>query len=182
MSQRACSGIECLSGIPGSTGATPIQNVGAYGQEVASTITTGSGARPPLGRDRGARAQAVRLRLPDERLQAGARALGRCSRSSSSCARPAARSRSATRSSPGSSACELGDSGAARRGPRSGARAAPLQGDGARPGRPRHRSAGSFFTNPIVSASELEAIERAAGEQPPAWPEATGASRPRRRG
>ena len=33
------SGIECLSGIPGLVGATPIQNVGAYGQEVAQTIT-----------------------------------------------------------------------------------------------------------------------------------------------
>ncbi len=32
------SGIEALSGIPGSAGATPIQNVGAYGQQVASTI------------------------------------------------------------------------------------------------------------------------------------------------
>lgn len=31
-------GIECLSGIPGSVGATPIQNVGAYGQEVSDTI------------------------------------------------------------------------------------------------------------------------------------------------
>jgi UDP-N-acetylmuramate dehydrogenase len=33
-------GFECLSGIPGSVGATPIQNVGAYGQEVAETIVS----------------------------------------------------------------------------------------------------------------------------------------------
>jgi UDP-N-acetylmuramate dehydrogenase len=32
------AGVECLSGIPGSTGATPIQNVGAYGQDVSETI------------------------------------------------------------------------------------------------------------------------------------------------
>jgi len=33
-----CAGVECLSGIPGSVGGTPVQNVGAYGQEVANTI------------------------------------------------------------------------------------------------------------------------------------------------
>src|SRR5215472_5545983 len=33
-----CAGVECLSGIPGSVGGTPVQNVGAYGQEVAESI------------------------------------------------------------------------------------------------------------------------------------------------
>lgn len=37
---REWSGVEALSGIPGSVGATPIQNVGAYGAEVSQTITS----------------------------------------------------------------------------------------------------------------------------------------------
>ncbi|MFC5147288.1 UDP-N-acetylmuramate dehydrogenase [Streptomyces aureoversilis] len=37
--EAGLAGIECLAGIPGSAGATPIQNVGAYGQDVAQTIT-----------------------------------------------------------------------------------------------------------------------------------------------
>lgn len=36
--ERNLAGIECLSGIPGHCGATPIQNVGAYGQDVSETI------------------------------------------------------------------------------------------------------------------------------------------------
>ncbi|MGC2475343.1 MAG: UDP-N-acetylmuramate dehydrogenase [Candidatus Sulfotelmatobacter sp.] len=35
-----CAGVECLSGVPGSVGGTPVQNVGAYGQEVSETIET----------------------------------------------------------------------------------------------------------------------------------------------
>ena len=38
--EQNCAGIECMSGIPGTVGGTPVQNVGAYGQEVAETITT----------------------------------------------------------------------------------------------------------------------------------------------
>ncbi|OIJ67543.1 UDP-N-acetylmuramate dehydrogenase [Streptomyces mangrovisoli] len=37
--EAGLAGVECLAGIPGSAGATPIQNVGAYGQEVSATIT-----------------------------------------------------------------------------------------------------------------------------------------------
>ena len=37
---RNCAGVECLSGIPGSVGGTPVQNVGAYGQEVSETINS----------------------------------------------------------------------------------------------------------------------------------------------
>src|SRR5437867_6473059 len=33
------AGVECLSGIPGLVGATPMQNVGAYGQDVSQTVT-----------------------------------------------------------------------------------------------------------------------------------------------
>ena len=38
--QEEWMGVEALSGIPGTTGATPVQNVGAYGQEVAETISS----------------------------------------------------------------------------------------------------------------------------------------------
>ena len=36
--EAGCAGLECLSGIPGTVGGTPVQNVGAYGQEVSETI------------------------------------------------------------------------------------------------------------------------------------------------
>src|SRR6266850_6455888 len=35
-----CGGVECLSGIPGSVGGTPVQNVGAYGQEVSEVLVS----------------------------------------------------------------------------------------------------------------------------------------------
>jgi len=37
--EQDLAGVECLSGIPGTVGGTPVQNVGAYGQEVAETIS-----------------------------------------------------------------------------------------------------------------------------------------------
>ena len=42
---RGLAGVECLSGIPGTVGGTPIQNVGAYGQEVAEHDRARDGLR-----------------------------------------------------------------------------------------------------------------------------------------
>lgn len=50
--RESCAGLECLSGIPGSVGGTPVQNVGAYGQEVSQTITRVRVLEIPTGRVR----------------------------------------------------------------------------------------------------------------------------------
>lgn len=54
---RGWSGVEALSGIPGSVGATPIQNVGAYGQEVSHTIVEVQVLHRPSGERRVVSAQ-----------------------------------------------------------------------------------------------------------------------------
>ncbi len=61
---RGFAGIECLSGIPGLVGATPIQNVGAYGQEVGRRRGLGEGARSRDTRRTDAATLGVRFRLP----------------------------------------------------------------------------------------------------------------------
>ncbi len=85
-SARGWSGIEALSGIPGRVGATPVQNVGAYGQEVAQVVT---GVRALDRRTRARRRIGpadCRFELPHQRLQAAARPLGRPGRSRCDCA------------------------------------------------------------------------------------------------
>ena len=173
------AGVECLAGIPGSVGATPIQNVGAYGQEVAETIV---GVRV-LDRARGVveelspaacgftyrssafkRQQgrwvvlAVRFALRASDLSAPiryaelARALG----------------------------VELGD-----RAPLAEVREAVLalrrrKGMVLDDSDPDTFSAGSFFTNPILDADAHAALLSRVAERlgpdlaPPAWPEADG--------
>ena len=70
---RGLAGLECLSGIPGSVGGTPVQNVGAYGQEVCEHHRDVSVFdRRTESRDHADDA-GVRLRVPHEPVQARGR-------------------------------------------------------------------------------------------------------------
>ena len=172
------AGFECLSGIPGSIGATPIQNVGAYGQEVAETVVSVR----VLDRERDAVEELprgrLRLRLPLERVQAQPRPLGR--------ARGHLRARAPRAVGP--AALRRAGAHARRRSPararrwptsarRCSACAAARAWCSTRTTPTRSR-AGSFFTNPILDADAFAALE----ERARASPSPTGASRPRRRG
>jgi UDP-N-acetylmuramate dehydrogenase len=187
------SGVECLSGIPGRTGATPIQNVGAYGQEVAQTITR------VRAYDR--LADRVILLTPAEcqfgyrtsmfkRQVSAAAGSGRGGRGAA--LNPAAATgryvvldvtfRLAT--SPLSGPVRYGELsrvlGVAEGGqvPLADARAAVLD---LRRGKgmlladddPDTRSAGSFFTNPIVTAAQYADLAGSAAAMPH-WPEPDG--------
>jgi UDP-N-acetylmuramate dehydrogenase len=172
------TGIECLSGIPGSTGATPIQNVGAYGQDVSATVT----AVRVLDRRTGAVED-----LPPQ-------ACGFAYRSSAFKGRDThvvlavtfSLARAATaepvRYAELARALEL-EVGAAA--PLADVRDAVLRlrrGKGMviDPHDPDSVSAGSFFTNPILEAGDFEALERRAadrlgdGARPPRFPESGG--------
>jgi UDP-N-acetylmuramate dehydrogenase len=156
------AGIECLSGIPGSTGATPIQNVGAYGQDVAQTITSVRA----YDRDTGAVED-----LPATALGFGYRtsALRHHDR------RIVLRVRFALAESELSGPltyAELARAFGAERAPAADVREAVLalrRGKGmvVDPADPDSVSAGSFFTNPILDAAAFAELARRAGEAPP---------------
>jgi UDP-N-acetylmuramate dehydrogenase len=171
--REGLAGIECLSGIPGSVGATPIQNVGAYGQEVSDTITR--------VRVYDREAQEVRDLEPAEceftyRSSAFKRTPGRWLVLSVTFAldrqpesRPIRYAELARKLD-----VALGDSA-----PLTHVRDAVLElrrGKGMviDPHDPDSVSVGSFFTNPIVTAAEIDEIARRAGVKPPAFPEPDG--------
>ncbi|MDP9347463.1 MAG: UDP-N-acetylmuramate dehydrogenase [Actinomycetota bacterium] len=164
------AGIECLSGIPGSVGATPIQNVGAYGQEVAGTIT---GVRALDRRT----AEVVSLTPADcafaYRSSAFKRDPGRWVVLAVAFALDAGGESAPVRYGELARALgvELGG-----RAPLAEVREAVLalrRGKGMviEPGDPDTVSAGSFFTNPILDPDAFAAVEARAGERPPRWQE-----------
>ncbi|MFI6506348.1 UDP-N-acetylmuramate dehydrogenase [Streptosporangium sp. NPDC050855] len=167
------TGLECLSGIPGLVGSTPIQNVGAYGQDVSQTITR--------VRVYDRRAGEVRELTAAEcgfayRHSAFKEDLGRhvVLAVTYRLAREALSGPIAYRELASRLGVALGD-----RVPPAEARAAVLElrrGKGMvlDPGDPDTRSAGSFFTNPVLTASQAAELElRAPGF--PRWDMPEGA-------
>jgi UDP-N-acetylmuramate dehydrogenase len=175
----ALAGVECLAGIPGSVGATPIQNVGAYGQEVAETIS----AVRVLDRADGA----VRTLAPADcgftyRSSAFKREPGRWVVLAVGFALHASE-RSAPIRYPELARALGAEVGA--RAPLADVREAVLalrRGKGMvlDPGDADTVSAGSFFTNPVLDADAFAALRARAAERlgpdapPPAWPDADG--------
>ena len=160
-STQGWAGVECLSGIPGLVGATPIQNVGAYGQDVSETVTWVEALdldhRPRrASREREECAFAYR----DSRFKAadkGRFIVLRVAYGLRPGGPPAVRYAELAR--------HLEEQGLGRavagRGARDGGGAAAAEVDGARCRRtPNARSVGSFFTNPIVHRERAPTTSR----------------------
>jgi len=169
------AGVEALSGIPGSVGATPIQNVGAYGQEVADVLINVRALDRSTGELHDLDAEAC---LFDYRSSVFKRDPGRWVVLNVSLALEPAGVSEPIRYA--ELAARLGiDVGA--RAPVGEVRDAVLalrRGKGMvlDPADPDTVSAGSFFTNPILRARDFDAFAQRAAEhigtdaRPPAWP------------
>ncbi|UUY02044.1 UDP-N-acetylmuramate dehydrogenase [Svornostia abyssi] len=173
------AGIECLAGIPGLTGATPIQNVGAYGQDVAETITAvrvldreDGAVRELPAADCGFRYRSSAFKGSPRHVVLGVTYRLRADAAES---QPIAYAELAR-----TLGAEPGD-----RAPLAAAREAVLalrRGKGMvlDPDDPDTRSAGSFFTNPILDADAFAALTARVAERlgpdarPPAFPEPDG--------
>jgi UDP-N-acetylmuramate dehydrogenase len=155
------AGLECLSGIPGKAGATPVQNVGAYGQEVAESIvsvrvfdrtaghvlTLENGQcefsyRNSLFKASGGRyvVTSVTFRLHADPLS-----------------RPVRYAELASELG-----VELGERAAVGEVRSAVLKIRARKGMVLDPGDPDTRSAGSFFTNPVIAAADFERVEKAA--------------------
>jgi UDP-N-acetylmuramate dehydrogenase len=184
------AGVECLSGIPGLAGATPIQNVGAYGQEVADTITRvraydraadavvdlaaadcGFGYRTSAFK-RSVTAPAVTGRFVVLGVTFQLTSDSRCrpvryAELASALGLDAGR---AGEGGPEQGRPEQGGPGEGGRAPLGDVRSAVLRlrrGKGMvlDPGDPDSRSAGSFFTNPVLDAAQFAALRAVVDER-----------------
>ena len=167
-------GFECLSGIPGLVGATPIQNVGAYGQEISETVVSVRALDAPSGRVTTLVNAECRFTYRDSLFKSGEpgrfvvlAVTYRLRPGGTPAVRYADVERDLTaRGIVNPTIADVRTSVIAIR------RTKSMVID---PEDPNRRSCGSFFTNPVVSAEAVAAIEARVGDATmPRWPERDG--------
>ncbi|PYQ47846.1 MAG: UDP-N-acetylenolpyruvoylglucosamine reductase [Acidobacteria bacterium] len=180
--EEGWAGFECLSGIPGLVGATPIQNVGAYGQEVSETVNDVEALDLRTGRLERLAAAECAFAYRDSRFKSADRdrfIVLRVTYALRPGGRPAVRYAELARhlEEKGVAEASLGD---VREAVLALRRRKSMVLD---PADPDARSVGSFFTNPIVPAAAADALEATLrregalreGERPPRFPAGDGA-------
>ena len=161
-----CAGLECLTGIPGTVGGTPVQNVGAYGQEVASTIKSVrvldlkenafvefAGSECGFAYRRSRFNTADRNRYVVTRVDYGLIEGGS----------PTLRYGDLQKVFPAGTTASLAEVAVAVRRIRNSKGMLLVNGD------PDRRSAGSFFKNPVVDRGQVRNIEAVSGKEPPSF-------------
>ncbi len=161
--ERNMAGVECLSGIPGTVGGTPVQNVGAYGQEVSDTIVS------IRALDRRSH-QAIELSREDCRFAYRQSLFNTAQREQYVVL--AVRFRMRPDGKPGVAHPDLEkwfagrtDTAALAEVRSAVLRIRETKSMILKPGDPDARSAGSFFKNPIVAVPVAEAAEETAGRR-----------------
>ena len=168
------AGLECLSGIPGLVGATPIQNVGAYGQEVSETLTALRALDATTGRIVTLARDDCGFAYRDSRfksIEPGRYLILAVTYRLAPGGAPHVRYAEVERhlAARGLGAPSLGDVResvlAIRR-----SKSMVIEADDE-----NRRSCGSFFTNALVTAADAERVARLAGEADmPRWPQPDG--------
>ena len=172
-----CAGVECLAGIPGTVGGTPVQNVGAYGQEVSSVIER---VRAFDRKDRafvelfaadcGFSYRRSRFNAVDRDRFIVTRVDYRLTFGGEPALRYAELERELKATLPTGTQPSLPEVSAAVRRIRRSKGMLLVEGD------PDCRSAGSFFKNPVIGEDHFQRIASATAMAPPRFPAGAGQS------
>ncbi len=173
--EAGCAGLECLAGIPGTVGGTPVQNVGAYGQEVSSVIEqvrafdlVNHAFVEFTAPECGFAYRRSRFNLTDRGRFIVARVDYRLTPGAPPTLLYAGLEKEIRQGAHQSAAPNLADVAAAVRRVRLSKGMLLVEGD------PDCRSAGSFFKNPVVSEEQAQKIATMSARQPPRFPAAPG--------
>jgi UDP-N-acetylmuramate dehydrogenase len=165
-----CAGVECLAGIPGTVGGTPVQNVGAYGQEVASAIEQvrafdlqQSAFVEFLAADCGFAYRRSRFNSVDRGRYIVTRVDYRLTQGGAPTLSYPELRRAIQESQPQGGEASLAEVAAVVRRIRQSKGMLLVEGD------PDCRSAGSFFKNPVVTIEDLQRIAECSDKEPPSF-------------